>query len=322
MQSEAVSHPNIALIKYWGNRDNELRIPANGSISLTLAGLENRMTVQFDAKFETDTLMINGKSAAPYMLERASRHLDLMRRQAGIDAGARVESVTNIPLGAGIASSAAAYAALTLAAASALGLELDQRALSRIARRGSASAARSIYGGFVELVAGDADHSSFAKQIVPADHWQIIDLIVLVDEDIKHTGSTSGHALAASSPLQQSRIVDAPRRLKVCLKAILNRDFESLAQIVERDSDMMHAIMMTSEPPLHFWNGDTLQIMAAVRDLRAQGVSVCYTVDAGPNVHCLCLPGSEADALQALTDAGKRPWRVLRGHPGPAARVV
>ncbi|MCH8095426.1 MAG: diphosphomevalonate decarboxylase, partial [Chloroflexi bacterium] len=247
MQSEAVSHPNIALIKYWGNRDNELRIPANGSISMTLAGLENRMTVLFDDEIETDTLMINGKSAAPYMLERASRHLDLMRRQAGIDAGARVESVTNIPLGAGIASSAAAYAALTLAAASALGLELDQRALSRIARRGSASAARSIYGGFVELVAGDADHSSFAKQIVPADHWQIIDLIVLVDEDIKHTGSTSGHALAASSPLQQSRVVDAPRRLKVCLKAILDRDFESLAQIVERDSDMMHAIMMTSE---------------------------------------------------------------------------
>ena len=322
MQSEAVSHPNIALIKYWGNRDNELRIPANGSISMTLGGLENRMTVLFDDEIETDTLMINGKSAAPPMLERASRHLDLMRRQAGIDAGARVESVTNIPLGAGIASSAAAYAALTVAAASALGLELDQRALSRIARRGSASAARSIYGGFVELIAGDGDHSSFAKQIVPADHWQMIDLIVLVDEDIKHTGSTSGHALAASSPLQQSRIVDAPRRLKVCLRAILDRDFESLAQIVERDSDMMHAIMMTSEPPLHFWSGGSLQVMAAVRDLRAEGVSVFYTIDAGPNVHCLCLPEGENDVLQTLKKHENGPWKVLRAQAGPAARMV
>lgn len=322
MQSEAVSHPNIALIKYWGNRDDELRIPANGSISMTLGGLDNRMTVRFDEASEADALLINGEPAPPDMLERTSRHLDLMRRAAGVEAGAQVDSVTNIPLGAGIASSAAAYAALTVAAASALGLELNQRSLSRIARRGSGSAARSIYGGFVELVAGDTDHASYAKQIVPADHWQIIDLVVLVDEKVKHTGSTSGHALAATSPLQATRVADAPRRLQACLRAILDRDFDSLSRIVEKDSDMMHAIMMTSEPPLHFWSGDTLQIMDAVRDLRALGTPVCYTVDAGPNVHCLCLPESESDVLRALTNAGRRPWRVLRAQPGPAARLV
>ena len=322
MRSEAIAHPNIALIKYWGNKDDELRIPANGSISLTLGGLDNRMSVRFDEGLNADALIINGEPSGPDMLGRTSRHLDFMRREAGVEAGARVESVTNFPLGAGIASSAAAYAALTVGAASALGLELDQQTLSRIARRGSGSATRSIYGGFVEMMAGDTDQSSYAQQIAPADHWKIIDLVVVVDENVKHTGSTMGHALAASSPLQEARVADTPMRLQACRSAILDRDFGSLARIVERDSDMMHAIMMTSEPPLHFWSGDTLQVMAAVRDLREQGASVCYTIDAGPNVHCLCLPESENDALQVLTNDGKRPWKVLRAHPGPAARVV
>ncbi len=319
MHSEAIAHPNIALIKYWGNREDKLRIPANGSISLTLGGLENRMAVRFDERSDADTLMINRNPAEPEMLERASMHLDLLRSMAGVTAGAQIESETNFPLGAGMASSAAAYSALTVAAASALELKLDQVALSRLARRGSGSAARSILGGFVELLAEDTDEASYARQIAPEGHWPMIDLIVIVDEGVKHTGSSVGHARAPTSPLQEARVADAPRRLLACRNAILERDFQSLAKIVEQDSDMMHAIMMTSEPPLHFWSGATLQVMVTVRDLRNQGVSVCYTIDAGPNVHCLCLPESENDVMQAMTQGS---WKVLRGHPGSAARVV
>lgn len=319
MQSEAIAHPNIALIKYWGNRDEELRIPSNGSISLTLAGLENRMSVDFQESLGADELVINGDAASTDMRERASQHLELLRQIAGVETRAHVESAINFPIGAGIASSAAAYAALTVAAASALGLELDKEQLSRLARRGSGSAARSIYGGFVEMLAGETDQSSYSRQLAPANHWEIIDLVVLVDENIKHTGSTAGHALAATSPLQKNRVADAPRRLASCRTAIQDRDFTSLAKIVERDSDMMHAIMMTSEPPLHFWSGATLEIMATVRDLRAQGAAVCYTIDAGPNVHCLCLAESESDLMLALE---QRPWKVLRAYPGAAARVV
>ncbi len=299
-----------------------MRIPANGSISLTLGSLENRMSVRFDDRLNSDSLIINGEPAESEMIDRASTHLDLLRGMADVADSALLESKTNFPMGAGIASSAAAYAALTVAAASALGLELDQKELSRIARRGSGSAARSIHGGFVELLAGNSDQTSYALQIAPRDHWQIIDLIVIVDEGVKHTGSSAGHTLAASSPLQESRVADAPRRLQSCRNAILERDFKSLSQVVERDSDMMHAIMMTSEPPLHFWTGETLQVMAAVRNLRAEGVSVCYTIDAGPNVHCLCLPESENDVLQALTNHENGPWKVLRAQAGPAARVV
>jgi diphosphomevalonate decarboxylase len=322
MHSEAIAHPNIALIKYWGNREDALRIPANGSISLTLGELENRMSVRFEESLESDELIINGELAEPEMIQRASAHLDLLRAMAGVAYAARLESTTNFPLGAGIASSAAAYAALTVAAASALQLDLDKKELSRIARRGSGSAARSIFGGCVELLAGNANQASYAQQIAPEDHWKVIDLVVIVDEGVKHTGSSAGHTLASSSPLQETRVADAPRRLLSCRNSILERDFQSLSQIVERDSDMMHAIMMTSEPPLHFWSGETLQIMAAVRNLRAEGASVCYTIDAGPNVHCLCLPESENDVLQTLTNHENGPWKVLRAQSGPAARVV
>ena len=322
MHSEAIAHPNNALIKYWGNREDALRIPANGSISLTLGGLENRMSVRFDDRLDSDSLIINGEPAEPEMMDRASAHLDLLRGMADVADFALMESKTNFPLGAGLASSAAAYAALTVAGASALGLEFDQKELSRIARRGSGSAARSIHGGFVELLAGDSDQASYALQIAPEDHWQILDLVVIVEEGVKHTGSSAGHTLATSSPLQESRVADAPRRLQSCRNAILERDFKSLSQVVERDSDMMHAIMMTSEPPLHFWTGETLQVMTAVRNLRAEGVSVCYTIDAGPNVHCLCLPESENDVLQTLADHDSGPWKVLRAQAGPAARVV
>jgi diphosphomevalonate decarboxylase len=198
MHSEAIAHPNIALIKYWGNRDDELRIPANGSISLTLRGLENRMSVRFDERLDSDTLSINETQAKPAMLERASKHLDLLRGLADVSQGAHLKSEANFPLGAGIASSAAAFAALTVAAASALGLELDQKELSRIARRGSGSAARSIHGGFVELLAGDSDQASYALQIAPEDHWQIIDLVVIVDEGVKNTTRQGGCWLAAT----------------------------------------------------------------------------------------------------------------------------
>ncbi len=198
-------------------------------------------------------------------------------------------------------------------------MKLGPEELSRIARRGSGSAARSIFGGFVELFAGDGDETSFAQQLAPASHWEMIDLVVLVDENIKHTGSSHGHSLAPSSPLQQGRVADTPRRLERCRSAIAARDFSALATIVEQDSDMMHGVMMTSEPSLHFWNSGTVEVMALVRKLRKEGVAVCYTIDAGPNVHCLCLPESENKLLDSLHNL---PWKVLRAQPGEAARLV
>jgi diphosphomevalonate decarboxylase len=206
---------------------------------------------------------------------------------AGINSGAEVTSQSNFPLGVGIASSAAAFAALALAAAQAAGLDLGEADLSRLARRGSGSACRSIPGGFVEWQVGTGDPDSFASSIAPPRHWDLADCIAILSREVKPTGSTEGHALAGTSPLQASRVADAPRRLEICRNAIQKRDFAALAQIVELDSDMMHAVMMTSQPALFYWQGATLTVMQAVREERRQGLPVCYTVDAGPNVHVI-----------------------------------
>ena len=135
---------------------------------------------------------------------------------------------------------------------------------------------------------GTGDEDSFAVSIAPADHWPLADCIAIVSDARKHTGSTQGHALATTSPLQAARLADAPRRLDLCRRAIQDRDFDALASIVELDSQMMHAVMMTSTPALFYWMPATLAVMDAVRAWRREGLPACTTVDAGANVHVIC----------------------------------
>jgi diphosphomevalonate decarboxylase len=284
----AQANPNIAFIKYWGNRGDALRLPANGSISMNLDGLFTRTSVTFSASFETDSLRIGNRPVTGSGLERVSLFLDLVRGLAGTNLRAEVVSENNFPSGAGIASSASAFAALALAATRAAGIILSNRELSRLARRGSGSACRSVPDGFVEWQVGTNDADSFAVSIAPPEHWKLADCVAIVSSGHKKTGSTEGHASAPTSPLQAARVADAPRRLDLCRRAILDRDFEALAAVVELDSDMMHAVMMTSEPGLFYWRPASLSVMHAVREWRENGMPVCYTIDAGPNVHVLC----------------------------------
>jgi diphosphomevalonate decarboxylase len=296
----AQAHPNIAFIKYWGNCDNTLRLPMNGSISMNLDGLTTRTTVSFQHSLAMDELIINGHEVTGAGLNRVSYILDIIRGMANIHDRAEVITENNFPSGAGIASSASAFAALALAGSKAAELNLTEPELSRLARRGSGSASRSVPGGFVEWQVGTTDEDSFAFSIAPVEHWNLVDCIAIVSASHKKTGSTEGHAIASTSPLQDARVADAPRRLDICRKAILDKDFHSFASIVELDSDMMHAVMMTSTPALHYWQSASLTVMQAVREWRADGLPVCYTVDAGPNVHVLCQPQVKEEAKNRL----------------------
>lgn len=283
----AIAHPNIAFIKYWGNLDHALRIPVNGSISMNLDGLFTRTQVTFDNSLSQDQLTINGKVSSPEATQRVSNLLDYIRSQSVIKAAAKVDSENNFPTGAGIASSAAAFAAIAMAASRAANLILDEAALSRLARRGSGSACRSVPGGFVEWLPGKDDASSFAISIAPADYWDLVDCIAIVQETHKPVGSTRGHKLAETSPLQHCRVSDAPHRLDLCRKAIIEKDFEALATITELDSNLLHAVMMTSSPALFYWAPASLDIMKKASEWRSHGLPVCYTLDAGPNVHLI-----------------------------------
>ncbi|MFU8773485.1 MAG: diphosphomevalonate/mevalonate 3,5-bisphosphate decarboxylase family protein, partial [Anaerolineales bacterium] len=210
---------------------------------------------------------------------------------------------------------------LALAASSAAGLDLSEAQLSSLARTGSGSACRSLPAGFVEWQAGDDHHSSYAFSIAPPEHWDLVDCIAVVSQVSKSIGSTEGHALAKTSPLQTTRLEDTPRRLEICRQAILNRDFEALAYICELDSNMMHAVMMTSSPPLLYWQPGTVEIMQAVQTWRKEGLPVFYTIDAGPNVHVLC-QASFTEKIARKLEQISSITKVLTSHPGGPAQLL
>ncbi len=316
-KATAQAHPNIAFIKYWGNIDDDLRLPANPSISMNLDGLYTRTTVVWDEAPGQDRLTLNDKPETGKALERVAVHLDFIRQRLNISSSAQVISTNNFPIGAGIASSAAAFAALTVAAVAAAGEVLSERELTTLARLSSGSASRSVPSGFVEWHYGTTHEDSFAESVVGPDYWDIVDVIAVVSKEHKAVGSFQGHHSALSSELQEARVAGAPQRFEICKQAILDRDFDTFAEVVERDSNLMHAVMMTSKPPLFYWLPATMTVMEQVRQWRSEGVQVCYTLDAGPNVHCICIRDDAEKVSQGLkTLSGVVDVRVA-GAGGP-----
>lgn len=316
----AQAHPNIAFIKYWGNRDNRLRLPANPSLSMNLGDLHTVTTVTFSAGLSGDALTVNGQPVGGPGLERVTTVLDLIRQQAGLELPARIESTNNFPAGAGIASSASAFAALSLAGAAAAGLDLDEASLSRLARRGSGSASRSVPGGFCQWLTG-SDESSVAVSIAPPEYWDLRDVIVMVSQEHKAIGSTGGHHLAPTSSLQAARVAGVESRLKLCREALLARDLAALGPVIEEDAVIMHGVMMTSHPPLYYWNAATMSVIHATLQWRSEGIPVYFTIDAGPNVHLIC---EAADVPTVAARAGQLPGvqQIISSGPGGPARLL
>ncbi len=321
MKATALAHPNIAFIKYWGFRDEPDRIPANGSISMNIGCLSTKTTVEYSQSFKEDRFVLNGEAVTGRGLFRVQQFLNRIRQMAQKAVFAYVESENNFPVGTGVASSASGFAALALAGTAALGLALSEDQLSSLARFGSGSACRSIPGGFVEWQTEVQTGKSFAHSIAPANHWKLVDCIVVLSEDHKSVGSEDGMRTAGTSPLQQARVMDSERRLDLCRTAILTRDFDTLAKVTELDSNMMHAVMMTSEPPLFYWHPQSLEIMKAVKEWQKDGLEVTYTLDAGPNVHVIA---TQTDVGEVLVRLNQFPAviDILKGVPAGPARLL
>ncbi len=320
-KATAQAHPNIAFIKYWGLKNEQNRIPVNDSISMNIDGLTTQTTVEFDPSLKEDEFFLNNKTIDGKSFKRVQNFMDHIRQKADVVIFARIESENNFPTGAGVASSASGFAALALATTSALDLELSSMELSGLARFGSGSASRSIPGGFVEWYTDPDSGESFAESFAPADHWALMDCIAILNEGHKSVGSQTGMRLAKTSPLQKSRVRDSKRRLEICRSAILNKDFSALASIIELDSNMMHAVMMTSDPPLFYWEPQSLAIMKSVKNWQKEGVPVTYTLDAGPNVHVMC-PREVFEDVLARLRAFPGVKEVLFGGPGGPARLI
>ncbi len=298
---------NIAFIKYWGVREAALCLANNPSISMTLSHCVSTCTAETIDAAEDEIWLAepDGGFVAPKTAFSAPilRHLDRLRGELGIPPGTerlRIATRNNFPSAAGLASSASGFAALTLAAASALGRGLSPREASLLARRsGSGSACRSVLGGYVEW-SGETDEDSFARPLAPADHWDLRDIIAVVEIGEKSVSSREGHALAQTSPYYPRRLELIPDRLARVRRALEDRDLESLGSTIEEEAIDLHLIAMSSRPAIHYWSPGTIEVLRTVRELRQEGLAAWSTMDAGANVHVICEPDSEADLVDRL----------------------
>ncbi len=280
---------DVALIKYWGKKDDALRLPENGSVSIVLAGLETVTTIEFQPELPADLVVIQGESR-PVEVERVSSHLDRLRRMAGSSVFARVESTNRFPRGTGLSSSGSGFAALTVAAADALGLNLSPRELSITARYASGTACRCICGGFVEWHDGSTSEESYAETIFPADYWDVRDVVVVVDEGMKRVSSTQGHKSARSSAFFAARQSRIRAKTETVKQLITTRDFTPFGELVEAEALEFHSILLTSTPPLVAWYPGTVQVIHEVQQMRREGTEAYFTINTGFNVHVLTLP--------------------------------
>ena len=302
MKATSVAYANIALVKYWGKRNSALNLPSVGSISITLDALATRTSVEFSSQLAKDSLILNG-TRVEAKLVRVSEFLNIVRAMAGIETKAAVISENNFPTGSGLASSASGFAALALAASSAAGLELSKGQLSILARRGSGSAARSVFGGYVEMFRGHKVDGSdaFAMKLKGESEWPLSVIVCVTDSKEKTISSTHGMNLTAdTSPYFGNWVQSSTADLFEMRDAIEHQDFAYLARVTERSCLKMHGLMLSAEPGLLYWNSATTDLIHHVRALRASGIPVCFTIDAGPQVKIICPPDYTAEVLNSL----------------------
>ena len=319
LEATAKAHTNIALIKYWGKRDEELFLPMNNSLSITLDRFYTITSVQFCECLTSDKLYLNESLATEDETKKISGLLDLIRDLAGIKLYAVVDSINKVPTAAGFASSASGFAALAAAATKALGMDIDEPTLSKIARQGSGSACRSIHGGYVEWKKGEKSDGSdsYAEQILPEDEWDLSILSVLLEPKQKKILSREGMKRSVeTSPFYQGWLDTVDEDLEVAKQAINQRNFEMLGDVLERNAMKMHATTLGANPPFMYWQSATFDVMEKVQDLRESGIQAYFTIDAGPNVKVLCQPKDEEFVREALLSVAPV-QDVYTCHPGP-----
>ncbi|KKQ34352.1 MAG: Diphosphomevalonate decarboxylase [Microgenomates group bacterium GW2011_GWA2_37_6] len=320
MKVTAQAPSNIAFVKYWGRKNEELRLPENGSISMNLSGLQTTTTVEFDDKFEEDEIIFNGKKEN---LEnnRAVKHLDRVRELAKIDLKAKIETSNNFPTGTGLSSSASGFAALTVAAAAASGLRLSEKELSILARQGSGSACRSIPGGFIEWLDGDSSDTSYAVSIFPPDYFEIADVVAVVSTDKKFLATSEGQKSARTSPFFETRLSLIRNKINRVKKAIEDKNFSEFGELIEREALEFHSILFTSNPPLFYWTPETVKIMKFVQKIRREGLECYFTINTGQDVHVICKKKEAEKVAEKLSEIPEV-IKTIINYPAPGAQLV
>jgi diphosphomevalonate decarboxylase len=306
--------PSLALVKYWGKRSTRQNLPASPSLAVTLGGVHTETRVRIA---DRDSIRLNGESIP---LGRFTPLFEALRRAAGRKVYFQAESSNDFPSSAGLASSSSGFAALTIACARVLELDLSPAQLSSFARSASASAARSLFGGFTLLPAG----GYAAEQLYGPDYWpELRILIVLVSRLAKPVSSGAAmEATRLSSPYYRAWLRDAGQLLAPALRALEARDISALGPVVRLSYSRMHAALLASSPPLSYWLPDSVAILRECQRLRDEGVGAWETMDAGPQVKVLCL-ASEAAAISERLQAVDPRLKILVATvgEGPVCQV-
>ena len=319
MKKTARAHTNIALVKYWGKADEELIIPMNGSVSLTLDHFYTDTTVEFDPALTEDVFCLDGKQKHD---PKVAKFMDLVRILAKKETFTRIDSINHVPTAAGLASSASAYAALAFASTSAAGLNLTRKDLSRLARRGSGSATRSIFGGFVEWHKGTNDLTSFAEPIEEETDWEICMIAIVINGHEKKISSRHGmQQVVKTSPYYREWVKTAEEDLKLVKQAIKNRDFCLLGEVSEASAMKMHALNMSAKPHFSYFMPESILAMQKIEELRSQGIPCYYTMDAGPNVKVICEKQNVSLIIDELSKFFAKE-NLLVASPGPGAKLI
>lgn len=322
-EAVAAANSNVALVKYWGKRDETLNLPYTGSISITLDGLTTTAAVA-TAGSGRDRIILNGMPAEGAVAGRIGSYLDLLRRTANRRTRLDVDVSTGFPVAAGLASSASMFAALAAAGSAALGMETSPHQLSILARRGSGSAARSIFGGFVEWLAGELSDGSdcYAESLAPPEHWDVGVAVAITDPGPKAVSSGAGMAHSVKhSPFFPAWLELHDDDLTAIRHGVLDRDLHTVGTAMEHSCLKMHAVSLAARPPLVYWKPATLAVIQRVRELRDEGLEAYFTIDAGPQVKVLSrLADRDAVAAELRRVAGVTD--VLLSRPGGDATVV
>jgi len=328
MKASAVADANIALVKYWGKRNKKLMLPHNSSISMTTDGLSTLTTVEFDKKYKEDIFILNGnkfKKGSEEYDEYIGVFLNFVREFSKINLKVKIVSQNNFPSTAGLASSAAGFAALATAINKSLNLGLSQTELSILARRGSGSATRSIFGGFVEWKKGEREDGSdsFAEQIVPSGYWPEFKMIIgITSKKEKKIKSRAGMAQTVkTSPYYKVWLESVNEDLKKVKEGILERNFPLVAKTAEENCLKMHALMMTARPSVIYWNKGTIEIIHSVLNWKGEGLETYFTIDAGPQVKILCLEKDIDGVRKRLRDI-ENLKDIIITKPGRGVRIA
>lgn len=321
MKATAIAPSNIAFTKYWGRKDETLRLPENGSVSMCLSNLLTTTTVEFSPTYTQDEIIINGGGIEEKEKQRVIKHLDRVRKLAGIEHRAKVVSNNNFPTGTGLSSSASGFAALTLAAAKAAGLDLSQKDLSILARLGSGSACRSIPAGFVEWLDGDTSDTSYAVSIFPSNWWNIADVVTVVSEGKKEVATSLGQQSAKSSPFMGSRLSKMKDKNNKIKQLIKQKNFEEFGALLEQEALELHTIMLTQTPPLIYWTPGTLRIMKLTSHWRAEGIPVYFTINTGQDIHLICQQ-QDIDKVKAKLTQLEEVKTIIINKPGEGTRLT